>query len=313
MLRTASDHSTLRDILRQGWVSSAGFLTYCLFNWKDDITRWQFQAICQRFISTAGISMDFFLGMNIAITSRLTTPVEKAKEKDGYSPLSQSDMSSTPRSEKPNMKMSQLLEPDGCIQIVSLYCHDYKEIEAMNSAVENRAEPDPESPYDVQGWFMLMVANKQYRRVKERRLSPRLLDACYTMVETFVNSKQERVHVYCLARKNPENPKDEKLYLCELIVVPAALDERGISVTSFNTTGEMDDLDFSTHAVSGGYGALTHIRGKYSKKRLRLVPPLFGRKYTSTLTISQMGTGNPSCGCLMCCTSTWEISGFICC
>ena len=43
---------------------------------------------------------------------------------------------------------------------------------------------------------------------------------------------------------NPEDHKDNKLYLCELIVVPAALDERGVSVNSFNTTGEMDDLDF---------------------------------------------------------------------
>jgi len=64
----------------------------------------------------------------------------------------------------------------------------------------------------------------------------------YTMVETFVNAKSQRFHVYSLARISLSDEKD--LELTELIVVPGAYDKNGCTPSSNNETGDMKDLDY---------------------------------------------------------------------
>jgi len=92
---------------------------------------------------------------------------------------------------------------------------------------------------------MILVSHRHSKRLKGLGAFNHL-DSIYTMVEAFASKDQKRIHVYSLARCNPdgvEDYADNNLYLSELITVPAAY-KGSQTVDPFDDTGVMTDLEF---------------------------------------------------------------------
>jgi len=113
--------------------------------------------------------MDFFLNIPIALSGNLTCEVEE--ETKGKT-----------------QKKSKLEKVDGFIQLVSLYCYDYYEVEAMNK-LKDRVRRDFFTPKEVQTQFTMLVVNKHIKRLTGLGAA-KPYASTYTMVEAFANKDQ---------------------------------------------------------------------------------------------------------------------------